>query len=229
MNIRFHNTLRSELPVSIRQYKTVRVVKAIIPTTYYNISGKLHNNYFQYAITQENKIISQGSIVIQEGLYTPQSYNIAVQKSLKEKDLENAIEILYLEDRGLIKIKLNNEEFAPLFHNTFCKFLGLDCGENYIRQTITGTESPKFLLHHEYRIYCNIVDSSKNLINGAESKLITSFVPKGKHYGDINEYTSLQTVDIQQYDYSNIEIGIKNHENEDIVFKSAYSINLLLE
>ena len=66
-------------------------------------------------------------------------------------------------------------------------------------------------------------------MNGKRSDIITTFVPKGNHYGDINEYTSKQKVAVQQYDYSYIEISIKNHEDKEIEFNSAYNIDLLLE
>ena len=229
MNIRLHNTTRCELPVNIKHYKTVRVEKAVIPTTYYNISRELHNNYMRYAIIENDKIVKNGSLSISDGMYTPQSYNEAIQKELKKADLDNAIEIIFLQDRGLLKIQLNNETFTPFFHNTLCAFLGLNCGTNYMRQTITGIKPCQFLPHHEYRICCNIVDASKNLVNGKRSDLITSFVPKGKHFGDIHEYTSLQKVKINQYDFTYIEVHIKNQNDEPIEFLTGVSIDLLLE
>ena len=234
MNVRLHNTTRCELPVSIRHYKTVRVAKAIIPMTYYNVSADLHNNYIRYALMKNDVVVSQDSLVIPDGMYSLQSYNEAIQKELKKADLDNAIEIIYLQDRGLLKIQLNNENFAPFFHKSLGEFLGINYGTKYMRKTITGIKPCKFSPHHEYRISCNLVDTAKNLLStvssGCErSDIITSFVPKGKFYGDIHEYVSKEKVKINQYDYSYIEISIKNHEDKDIVFNTPFIINLLLE
>ena len=73
------------------------------------------------------------------------------------------------------------------------------------------------------------MDSSRNLINGIESKLITAFVPKNGEYGDIHEYNSDGKVALNQYDYSRIEISIKNQDDEDIEFNTPFSVKLYLE
>jgi hypothetical protein len=67
-------------------------------------------------------------------------------------------------------LKINNENFIPYAHNTLCKLLGLVCSETDIRKTEICPKNPQFLPHQEYRIYCNIIDSSQKLVNGEESK-----------------------------------------------------------
>ena len=231
MHITLHDTLYNELPVSITQYKTVQIKKAIIPMTYYNISSALHNNYMRYDLIESDTIVSlkPSSLVIPNGFYTPQSYNKALQKELKKVDLENAIEIIYLQDRGLIKIELNNKKFGAYFHKSLGEFLGLNYGPNYMSDTITGIKPPQFSPHHEYRISCNLVDKSKNLFKVKRSDIITSFVPKGEQYGDLCEYSSKKEVEMSDYDFTNISINILNHENKEIKFDSPCSIELTLK
>ena len=147
---------------------------------------------------------------------------------MSEKGYEDKVKISYLKEQGKIHVKVE-PPFVVYLHPELCKLLGMSFHNTYLLDEIIGDEPCAFLPHHEYRITCNIVDKSKNLMNGKRSDIITSFVPKVKEYGDINEYTSLQTVEIQQYDFSSVEIGIKNQEDKNILFRSPYTINLLLE
>jgi hypothetical protein len=109
------------------------------------------------------------------------------------------------------------------------KLLGLDCSETYIRKTEICPKNPQFLPHQEYRIYCNIIDSSQKLVNGEESKLIASFIPKNGEYGDLHKYISDEKIALNQCDYSKIEISIKNHDDEMIEFDTLFSVRLSLE
>jgi len=230
MNIRFHNTLRQELPVSIHKYKTVKVEKAIIPLTYFNISRELGNDYIRYATGDETtgEFINPDSISIPSGFYTVSSYNDAIKDALRLKGYGDRIEIKFLPESGKVNIQVK-KPFVVYFDQKLCNLLGVKFQNTNLLTEITGDNPCQFRIHNEYRITCNLVDKSKNLLNGKHSDIITTFAPKGERYGDVREYSSEQKVAINQYDYSYVEVEIKNEKDERIEFNSNFIIDLLLE
>lgn len=234
MNVRFNNTKHCKLPISILQkYNTVRIVKAIIPMSYYNVSRELENNYIRFATVDESttppSYVDEQSVTIPDGLYTPITYNKAIQKALKKIGFGDKMTITYLKNEGKIHIKVA-PQFAVYLHPKLCDMLGIPYSHTYTLKAITGDRPCQFLTRHEYRIRSNLVDTKKNIMNGEFSDMIASFVSKGKQIGDIDEYSSVQKVAIDySYDFSHIDISIQNQNGEDIEFKSPFSIDLLLE
>ena len=142
----FNNQYSCSLKKDLSKFKSIRVEKAVLPLTYYNVKGDLHNNYIRYVtIDDQHKVDKRGSLVVSDGLYTVEDFNQAIQSRLKEINQENAFEILYHKNQGCIEIKINNERFLPYIHKTMCLFLGLNCGEMYLRNSLTGTKAPQFL------------------------------------------------------------------------------------
>ena len=194
MIIRLHDKLECELPVSIKKYKSIQVISAIIPTTYFNVNRKLENDYLQFELADESTglYLNKDSINLPDGLYSPASYNKEIQKALSKKGYPDKFNLTYNANNGKITIKLVSP-FVVYLHPKLCDMLGVTFHNTFLLNSITGDKPCEFLPHHEYRICCNLVDENKNFFNGKQSKIIESFVPKGKQYGDINEYFSKKT------------------------------------
>jgi hypothetical protein len=74
MNIELKNRYFIEIKKDIKRYKTIQITKAFLPLSYFNIKGSLNNNYIRYVILDNNKKVSdRGSLVIPDGLYTPET------------------------------------------------------------------------------------------------------------------------------------------------------------
>ena len=169
------------------------------------------------------------SITIPDGFYTFDTFNKTLQAELKGIGYNNAIEIKYDENQGRIKIKQNNVKFVPSFDKELFHLLGVN--EKYqgvVSGIVTAKNPPNFFGKH-YNIYCNIIDSSQNIVNGKESKLLATFIPKFKKYGVSQVFKSDSSRTIENYEYTHIKIEICDENGEVIDFHLPFTVTLKLE
>lgn len=234
MNITFNNTKEIFIRKDLTEFKTVKLQKAIIPFAWYNVKQSYKNNFFDYYIIDVKTKVMQnsGSITILDGYYTVDTFNAAIQEKLKEIGYDNAIEINYLENQGRIRIRQKKEEFVASFHEEFRHFLGLNDDPDrrgvFTREEETGTTSSIFF-DNQYKIYCNIIDSSKNIVNGDESELLATFTPKIEKYGVSQMFKTNKSCAIENYNYTHIKIDIKDRDENTIDFHLPFIIELKLE
>lgn len=231
MNITFNNTKEIFIRKDLTEFKTVTLETAIIPFAWYNVKQSYKNNFFHYIIIDVDSKVMQnkGSITIPDGYYTVNTFNAAIQEKLKEIGYNNAIEINYLENQGRIRIIKHKEEFIASFHKEFRHFLGLD--DTY-QGVFSGEETAKFppiFFDIQYKIYCNIIDSSKNIVNGDESEILATFTPKFKKYGVSQVFKTHNSLAIENYDYTRIKIEIKDQDDNTIDFHLPFIVELKLE
>ena len=179
-----------------------------------------------------NKVKKYGTIIIPDGFYNTGTFNAAIQNKLREAGHADAVSINFLEDQGRIKIIRypDKPEFVPSFHKELYGFLGFDVDRYH--GVITGevvSENPPKFLSKQYHIDCNIIDSSKNIVNGYPSKRIATFAPKLKKYGETHMFKSICCYDIESYDFSRIKIEITDENGEVIDFHLPFIITLKLE
>jgi hypothetical protein len=80
MIIELKNRYFIEIKKDVKKFKTIQITKAFLPISYYNIKGSLNNNYIRYVILDNDKKMGdRGSLIIPDGLYTPETYNDALQ------------------------------------------------------------------------------------------------------------------------------------------------------
>ena len=233
MNITFSDKKKIFIQEDLRNFKTVKVESAIIPFAWYNVKNSYENNYFRYMIIDvdnANKMLKEDVITISEGYYNPDTFNKAIQKKLKAAGHTGAVSIDFLEDQGRIRIRRNPDhpEFVPMFHKELINFLGFEGYEGVITGELISTKLPKFF-NKQYNIDCNIIDSSKNINNGNQSKRLATFVPKLKKYGETHMFKSMCCCDIESYNFSSIKIEITNEDDQVIDFHLPFIVTLKLE
>ena len=225
MNVTFYDTKEVEIHEDLTEFDTVRLELAILPFAWYNISEKLQNSSF--VLSKDGEDVT---ITVPDGLYTIETFNIAVQDALRGAKVRRAIEFKYSKNDGKGIIRLN-KAYKPTLPAELKKMLGFVSKEvpNEQGQMISGDKPSIFFRHDSYNIYCNIIDSSKNLVNGQRSQYLGTFAPKIGTYGVTEAFKSNNIFAIDKYNHSLIKIEITDENHEAIDFQMPFLVTLKLE
>jgi len=224
MNITFYDKREFEIREDLTEFDTVKLESAIFPFAWYNISKKLKNDSFVLSKGGEDS-----TVTVPEGLYTIESFNIAVQHAMKGKNVQGAIAFKdsITDGKAIIHLK---KAFTPTLSEELKTMLGFVTKEiPDTKGKMSGDRPHIFYRHDNYNIYCNIINSSKNLVNGVRSQYMGTFTPKVGIYGVTEAFKSNNRFEIEKHNHSHIKIEITDQNNETIHFQMPFIVTLKLE
>ena len=198
---------------------------------YISLMSMIFYNYFEnitdkFKLVIKNKIQSH-TINFKNGSYYASDISKIIENEIKNNfndisEKEKYIQIVVDVNRYAILIVIKKDWTLELDKN-FMNLFGFEknvFNEGYHRSTlIPRLDKTKFL-----NIYCNLVD------NKEDSRYLTNVFIKNNigeqiTYENHNNYKRKNILNTT-FDY--IEIGIKNENNEDIIMKDFFQINLYI-
>ena len=211
------------------QFESVRLSRAIIPWTIFNICRDLKNTIFQYVTDDENQEGNTKVIYLKEGYYSVEDINDVIHKEMRKQGT-NPANINFEYDPKTGHVMLTVKKPYMVYLRELGELLGFPHHTLYIEGEYISHFPCRMSIYTTLYITCSLV-SRENILNDGKSSNLLAVLPlTSNEFGKIMYFEKpFPRIPIHQYEHTAIKMDIVDRLGFPIPLKEAATFVLTLK